>query len=490
MEYDVAIIGAGITGASIAFELSKYNLKTCLIEANNDVATMTTKANSGIVHAGYDPKPGTTMARLNVLGNKMYEELAPILNVHYKKVGSLVIGNTKENCELIKELFRRGTLNGVPDMRILTKEEIHEMEPNLADNMECALYAPSAGIVSPWEMCLALAENAVRNGVEIKLNSKVLNAHREEDYFELDTTSGKINAKYVINAAGLYADEIYNMALKDAGVEDNEFEITAVKGEYYLLDKSQGKIVNHVIFQTPNELGKGVLVSPTVHGNLIVGPNASKKVRGKEDVSNTSEALSYVREASSISVPNVSFKDNIRNFSGERATIEGMDDFIIEESKKVKGFINFAGIKSPGLTCGPAFGLEAVDLLRKAGLEMTKKEHFEIKPLPKYFKDMTKEEINEKIKQDPRYGQIICRCETVSEGEIVDALHRPFVVKSLDGIKRRTNAGMGRCQGGFCGPKVLEIIKRELNIRADDVLQDKEGSYIVCSHTKGGDENE
>ncbi|MDD6302108.1 MAG: NAD(P)/FAD-dependent oxidoreductase [Bacillales bacterium] len=490
MKYNVAIIGAGITGTAIAFELSKYDINVCLIEANNDVAMATTKANSGIVHAGYDPLPGTNMARLNVLGNKMYEELAPKLNVHYKKIGSLVIGRNEENRKLIETLYERGIKNGVPGMKILSKEEVRELEPNIQDDVDCALYAPSAGIVSPWEMALALAENAVRNGVDIKLSTKVVEINKVDGVFQIITNKKMIEADYVINAAGLYADEVYKMVLNDNDLKAKSFKIVPVKGEYYLLDKTQGKLANHVVFQTPNELGKGVLVSPTVHGNLIVGPNASYSARSKNDVSNTSEAFDYVRVASSISIKDISFRDNIRNFAGVRATIPGLDDFIIEESPYVKGFINFGGIKSPGLTAAPAFGLEAVELLRKCGASLNKKVDWDILPLPKFYKDMTKEEINQKIKENPQYGQIICRCETVSEGEIVDALHRPFVVNSIDGIKRRTNAGMGRCQGGFCGPKVLEIIKRELHIKADEVLQDKEGSNIVLSYTKGGKDDE
>lgn len=490
MKYDVAIIGAGITGTAIAFELSKYNISVCLIEKNNDVATMTSKANSGIIHAGYDPKPNTLMARLNVLGNKMYEELAPLLNVHYKQIGSLVIGSSAEDRKLIEQLYDRGIKNNVPDLKIIEKEQLQKMEPNIASNINFALYAKSAGIVSPWEMCLALAENAIRNGVILKLSTKVVEINKKNNEFEIITNKENIKANYIINAAGLFADDIYKMALDDLNLQDKSFNIVPIKGEYYLLDKSQGELVNHVIFQTPNELGKGVLVSKTVHGNLIVGPNASKTIRSKEDVSTTSSALEFVKNSAILSVPNITFKENIRNFSGVRATINEYDDFIIEESPYVKGFINFAGIKSPGLTCGLAFGKEAVSLLEKSGLVLNKKDNFIIKPLPKYFKDMSKEEINAKIKEDSRYGHIICRCETVSEGEIIDALHRPFVVNSIDGIKRRTNAGMGRCQGGFCGPQILNIIKRELNIKASDVLQDIEGSNIVLAYTKGGKSDE
>lgn len=485
MKYDVLIIGAGIVGSSIAFELSKYDLKVAVVEKENDVSLGTTKANSGIVHAGYDPRPGTIMARLNVLGNKMYEELAPKLNVHYKKIGSLVIGRNDKDKALIEELYRRGIENGVPELSIIDKDEIKKIEPNLNEDITVALLAKSAAVVSPWEMCLALMENAVRNGVELHLNSEVKEIKKENDCFIIKTNKNTFESKYVINAAGLYSDKINSLA---TGRDD--FSIVPIKGEYYLLDKGQGKFVNHVIFQTPNELGKGVLVSQTVHGNLIVGPNASFDLKSKDDVSVTQEALDYIRKASALSCSNINFRDNIRNFSGVRATISKFDDFIIGESDSVKGFINFAGIKSPGLTCGPAFGIEAKEILERSGLVFTKKDDFILVPLPKFFNEMSKEEIDMKIKENPLYGRIICRCETVSEGQIVDALHRPIVVPSIDAIKRRTNAGMGRCQGGFCGPKVLEIIKRELNLEPTEIMQDKEGSNIVLNYTKGGVKDE
>ena len=286
MKYDILIIGAGIVGSSIAFELSKYDLKVAVVEKENDVSLGTTKANSGIVHAGYDPRPGTIMARLNVLGNKMYEELAPKLNVHYKKIGSLVIGRNDKDKALIEELYRRGIENGVPELSIIDKDEIKKIEPNLNEDITVALLAKSAAVVSPWEMCLALMENAVRNGVELHLNSEVKDIKKENDCFIIKTDKNTFESQYVINAAGLYSDKINSLV---TGRDD--FSIVPIKGEYYLLDKGQGKTVNHVIFQTPNELGKGVLVSQTVHGNLIVGPNASFDLKSKDDVSVTQEAL-------------------------------------------------------------------------------------------------------------------------------------------------------------------------------------------------------
>ena len=478
--FDVIIIGCGITGASIAYELSKYELKVGILEALNDVGDETSKANSGIVHAGYDPTPHTLMAKLNVIGSEMYEKLCCDLNVHYEKIGSLVIGK-KEDEGKILELYHRGLENGVKDLSIIYKDEIKELEPNINDDIEIALYAKNAAIVSPFEITLAMTRNAVKNGVELFLNSKVLDVTKVDDYFLVKTYDNEFKTKYVINAAGVFADSIYKMVLKD---KNNGFTIVPVKVDYFLLDKDEGKLINHVIFQTPNKDGKGVLVSKTVHGNLIVGPDA-KEIEEKEDFSVSQESLDYVKDKASFTCNKINYRNNIRNFSGLRAKVLGFDDFIIGNSV-ISGFINFAGIKSPGLSAAPAFGDCAKEILKSLGQIFILKDDYKIYPLPKFFKDLTKDEINEKIKEDPLYGRIICRCETVSEGEIVSWLHDCIPVLSVDGIKRRCNAGMGRCQGGFCQPKILEIISRELNIKPLEVLQDKNGSNIVLDYTKGG----
>ena len=478
--FDCIIIGCGITGASIAYELSKYKMKLCILEANNDVADETSKANSGIVHAGYDPLPHTLMAKLNVIGSKMYPDLCKKLNVHYERIGSLVIGK-KEDEGKILDLYNRGLENGVEGLRVIDKKEIFKLEPNLASDIEVALYAPTAAIVSPWEMTLALTRNAVANGAILHLSSPVLDVTKIDDHFIVKTDKMELEAKYVINCAGCYSDKIYQMVLKD---KNPGFKITPVKGDYYLLDKSEGKLVNHVIFQTPNQNGKGVLVSKTVHGNLIVGPDAID-ADSKEDYSVTSDSLAFVKAKSLNTTSKINFRNNIRNFSGLRAKVVGFDDFIIGNSI-VSGFINFAGIKSPGLSAAPAFGPCAKEILESLGFIFEKLDDFKIVPLNKFFKDYTKEELNEKIKENPLYGRIICRCEGVSEGEIVDAINDIVPELSIDAVKRRCNAGMGRCQGGFCAPKVLEIISRELKISPLDVLQDKAGSNVLLEYTKGG----
>jgi glycerol-3-phosphate dehydrogenase len=479
MKYDVAIIGCGITGSAIALELSKYDLKVLVIEKENDVAMMTTKANSAIIHAGYDPLPGTRMARDNVLGSRLTEELAEKMNFHYKKIGSLVIGRKDKDKGLIDTLYERGCKNGVKDLKILDgREEILSIgEENLSEDIDYALYAPSAAIVSPWEMCLAFITTAVHNGVKLVLDTKVEEISFDHE-FTISTNHGYFMADYVINAAGLYADDVYASLLRH-----KDFEITPVKGEYYLLDKDMGSLFHHVIFQTPSNLGKGVLVSPTVHGNLIVGPNAEETSQ-KNKVNVTPQGLSTVRQKALLTTQKINFFDNIRNFAGNRAQIKGYDDFLIGPSPIYPHFINFAGIKSPGLSSAAAFGLEAKDILTECGLKMNLKSNFEYERMPNFFKDLPLEEKEEMIKKDNRYGRVICRCETITEGEIVAALHSAVPATTIDGVKRRTNAGMGRCQGGFCAPKVFEIIQRELGLGYDKIYQDRDGSQVVVSRTK------
>lgn len=480
--YDVLIIGAGITGASIAMELSKYRLKVAWLEKNNDVAMETSKANSGIIHSGYDPKPGTQMAKLNVLGAELFKELAPKLNIHYRRIGSLVAGRNEQDLDIIKQLRDRGIANGVGDVEIVTGDALRNLEPNLCEDIQFALYSPSAAIISPWEACLAFAQTAVNNGVSLFLNSKVEKINRDSDCYTVCVGDQSIRTRYVINCAGVYADDIFRMINCS---EEEDFTIEPVKGSYYLLDKSQGGIVRHVVFQTPGPNGKGVLVSPTVHGNLIVGPDAAKNVLCKEDCSVSSDSLDYIRRLSMHSTGKINFRDNIRNFAGLRSKVSGKQDFLIFASKSNPGFINFAGIQSPGLSCGPAFGIRAVELLRDVGCQLEEKVDFSYIPLKPYMKDLSIDEINRNIRENPLYGRIICRCEQISEGEIVDAIHQPIGATTIDGVKRRTNAGMGRCQSGFCGPRILEILKRELQCAATDICKDGLDSYIVAFERGG-----
>ena len=476
--YDVLIIGCGVTGAATAFELSKYKLRVGVLERENDVALGTTKANSAILHAGYDPEPGTLMAKLNVRGVELARELCQKLDVPYLGCGSLVLAFSQEELPALKELYRRGTENGVPGLELLSGDDARALEPNLSETVAAALHAPSAAICSPWEYCLALAETAVKNGVELHLNTEVTGMEKTSEGWTVHTNSGEFQTRFVINAAGVDAETVHAMAAPPS------FVTSPARGQYYLLDKSEGDRVGRVIFQCPSKVGKGVLVAPTVHGNLIVGPD-SEKVEGN-NTATTGDGLRFVRETAQKSVPSINFRESIRNFAGVRSSTD-RGDFIIEES--VPGFIDLAGICSPGLSAAPAIGEYAVELLAKDGLALEKKDTFICERRRTRFKELSVEERSALVEKDPAYGRVICRCETVTEGEILEALRSPIPPCSVDGVKRRVNAGMGRCQGGFCGPRVVDILARELNKSPDEIVQDQAGSWLLDRETKGGTAN-
>lgn len=474
--YDVAIIGSGVIGNSIFRELTKYNLKVVVLEKEKDVSMGTSKANSAIVHAGYDPKEGTLMAKYNVAGNEMFEDLCKELSVPFKRNGSLIIAFNDEDMKTVQALYENGTKIGVKDLQILSKEQVLEKEPNLNQEIFGALYAPTGGIVGPFEYTIALAENAVANGGEIKLEKEVV-AIEKNDTFKITTKDGEIiESKFVINAAGLYADKIHNLVCKES------FKIVPRSGEYFVMDKTQGNVVSHTIFQCPSKLGKGVLVTPTVHGNLLVGPDA-RDIEDKDDVGTLAEGLNEVRDASMRTTNKVNFREIIRSFAGLRANPD-TGDFIVEENDEVKGFIDVAGMKSPGLSSAPAIALDVVEILKEAGCKLDKKSDFKAKREQIHFMELSAKEKAELIKKNPQYGRMVCRCESITEGEIVDAIKRSIGIPSLDSIKRRCRPGMGRCQGGFCGPRVQEIIARECNVPLEDVVQEKSGSYILLGKTK------
>ena len=472
--YDVIIIGCGVTGAACAYTLSRYDLRVTVLEAANDVAAGTTKANSAILHAGYDPEPGTLMARLNVEGVRLAEEICAKLDVPYKKTGSMVLAFDEEDRACLETLLERGKQNGVPGLRLLTGEEARELEPELSPEVIAALLAPSAAIVNPWEYALAMAETAVKNGAELHRLCRVTAISREEDGFTVATANGTFRSRFVINAAGVHAGEIHGL------IAPRAFTIRPAKGEYYLLDKSEGSRVSRVIFQCPSHLGKGVLVAPTVHGNLIAGPTAEPS--GAEDVSVTAKGLETVRRLSARSVPGVRFRENIRNFAGVRASSD-RGDFIIEESA-VPGFFDAAGICSPGLSAAPAIGRYLADLLAERGLRLVEKTDFIDSRKRVRFHELDDGARSALIAQDPRYGRVVCRCETVTEGEVIACLHTPIPPVSVNGVKRRVGAGMGRCQGGFCGPRVQEILARELGVEPKEIPLEGPGSYILTGETK------
>ena len=477
--YDVTIVGCGVVGASLAYTLSRYDLRVLVLERENDVAMGTTKANSAIVHAGYDPAHGTLMARLNIRGAEMMESLCRDLSVKYKRVGSFVLAFDEAQKEHLEQLYRNGVENGVPGMELLDGDQARAMEPALAENVYGALYAPSAAIIDPWGLCIAEAETAVRNGVTLKLRSGVTGVEAREDSVLLHTASGDYETRYVVNCAGGWSHEISAMT------GEQEWEAHPSRGEYYLLDKSSGDLVHRVIFQCPTAAGKGVLLAPTVHGNLIVGPNAHH-VADPGAKETTLAGLDEVAAVSRKSVPSVDLRQSIRNFSGVRAETSE-PDFIIRPAKAMPRMLHVAGIKSPGLSSAPAIAEYAAELLAEMGVTLTEKPDWDGKRQQVRFKELSAEEKAALVARDPRYGRVICRCETITEGEILDAIHSPIPPCSVDGVKRRAGAGMGRCQGGFCGPKVLEIIARELNMNPVDVLLDKEGSYILTGKTAKGE---
>lgn len=478
--YDVIIIGGGVTGSSIARELSKYKIKVVVIEREDDVASGgASKANSAILHAGYDPVPGTLKAKLNVKGNEMYDELCRDLDVPMKRVGSLVVAFSEEEVKSIYKLFDRGIKNGVRQMSILSRDMVKEIEPNINDTVVAALYAKTAGIICPYGYTIAAAENAAQNGVEFAFNSTVRAIEKDDEgIFKVKTQNGEFLGRYVINAAGLYSDVINNMISK------KHFSVHPRKGEYLILDKDQGYLANTVIFQVPTKMGKGILVSPTVDGNLLIGPT-SEDIDDKEFRATTREGLNKAIIGAKKSVDKFDVRKTITQFTGVRSVpdVEG-EDFIIGESD-IKGFINVAGIESPGFTSAPAIAEMVVDILRDSGLNLIEKDDFNPKRRPVIrFNELSDDEKNKLIKQNPAYGRVICRCETVTEGEIIDAIKRPLGAKTIDGVKRRVRAGMGRCQGGFCGPRVLEILSREFNISPLEVTKHGGNSNVLSSRLK------
>lgn len=475
MKYDVAVIGGGVVGALITRALSKYDISVALLEKENDVAMGATKANSAIVHGGFDAKSGTLKAKLNVRGTELMPEVCKDLNVPYRNNGSLVLAFSDEEAEHIKVLYDRGIKNGVPELEIIDAAKVHELEPYASDEVKCALLSKTAGIVCPYELTIAATENAVTNGADFLRNCEVLSI-KQENGFKLETTLGEIEAEYVIDAAGLHSDDIARM------IGDESVEIIARRGDYYLLDKSFGYLADHTLFQCPNEMGKGALVTPTVDGNLLIGPSAIEQ-EDKDDTDTTSEGLDFVLSKALKSVPSVSLRGAITSFSGVRAHPK-TDDFIIGWSEKNNCFMLVAGIESPGLSAAPAIA-EYVEGLFKEKLELKEKTGYTLKrEAPVRFRKMTRDEREALIKKNSAYGRIICRCETITEGEIIDAIKAPAGARDVDGVKRRTRAGMGRCQGGFCGSKVVEILARELNVEMNEITKFGRESKIIFDKTK------
>ena len=473
MIYDVVIVGAGVIGGMVARELSRYDLSVCLLEKENDVASGASRANSGIVHGGYDPEIGTLKAKLNTVGVEMLYEAADALCVPYIKNGSMVCAFGEKEDPAVQELYDRGIANQIPGLEILSGEEARAIEPNLSTAITSVLHVTNAGIICPYDLTIASVGNAMDNGVELKRNFAVSAIEKREKGYLVTSASGEsVFAQYILNCAGGYSDKIAGM------VGDDYFTIIPRAGEYILLDKTEGSRVKHTIFQVPSEEGKGILVSPTVDGNLLTGPTAMK-VATPESRDTTPEGLAQVQRLSAKSVPSVNFRQVITSFTGVRSS-EKKGDFIIEESPKAPGVIHVAAIDSPGLTCSVSIAKYAVEQLQKAGLALTQKESWNGKREdPHAFRKMSDEEKNAYIQEHPDYGKIVCRCETVSEGEIRAAIRQNPGARDIDGVKRRTRSGMGRCQGGFCGPYVMKLIAEELGIPMETVTKNGGESFML-----------
>ena len=475
---DAVIIGAGVNGCAIARELSKKKLNIAVLEKSTDVCEGTSKANSGIAHAGFDARPGTLMARLNVRGSAMMESLSKELDFPYKKNGSLVLCFNEKDMEKLQELKERGIQNGVKNLEIIDRREAQELEPNIGQQVVGALHAPDGAIICPFGLTIALAENAAVNGVKFFFETKVEQINKKENSYEILTTRGNFEAKTVINAAGVYSDKIHNMVCEPG----DELEIIPRKGEYILYDKKVGSLVEHTLFQLPTSLGKGVLVTPTVHGNLLTGPTA-EDIEDKSEVKTSSEGLSAVLEKAALSILQVPSRQIITSFAGLRAH-GPKGDFIIGEVKGAPGFFDVAAMESPGLTCAPAVG-EYVAEMVNAYLQPEENKDFigTRKGIPNMALSSA-EERQRLIQENPAYANVICRCEMVTEGEILDAIRRPLGATTTDGIKRRTRAGMGRCQAGFCLPKTIEILAQELKKDVSEIVKANKGSHYLLSESE------
>ncbi len=474
--YDVVIIGAGVSGSASARELSRYKLNVCVVEKEEDVCCGTSKANIAIVHAGFDAEAGSLMAKLNVEGSQMMEGLSKELDFHYKNNGSLVVCLHEEEKPNLQDLYDRGVKNGVKDLRIIDREELVALEPNISDEAVAALYAPTGGIVCPFGMNIAFAENAATNGVEFKFDTEVTGLEKKDGSWVIKTSQGDIETKYVVNAAGVYADKFHNM------VSGKKLHITPRRGDYCLLDRSTEGFVTHTIFQLPSKFGKGVLVTPTVHGNTLIGPTAID-IENKEGTNTTQEGIDELINKAGTTVKGLPIRQVITSFAGLRAHEDG-HEFYIGELEDAKGFIDCAGIESPGLSSAPAIGKMVAEIVK----DLTNAEEN-----PNFVgtrkgildpKTLSNEERAELIKKDPAYGNIICRCEMITEGEIIDAIKRPLGAKSLDGVKRRTRAGMGRCQSGFCSPRTIEILARERGVDPAEITKAGGDSKIIVGINK------
>lgn len=473
---DVIIIGAGVVGCAIAYELSRYQADILVLEKEEDVCSGTSKANSGIAHGGYDAVPGSAKAAYNILGLQLMEEKSKKLDFAYDKIGSLVLCQDKEQLPELEALYQQGLQNGASGMQILSREEVLAMEPNVADTVEGALYCAEAGIINPFTMTIAYAEQANVNGVTFQFDQTVQAIEREDDHWKVVTSDQTYTAKIIVNAAGVHSDELNNQ------VNRQQYKIRPRKGEYLLLDNETKGLVSHVLFTLPTAAGKGVLVTPTTDGNILLGPT-SEFIGNKDEVETSTVGLAAVRTLSAKMVPSIPFNKVITSFTGLRAH-EEEGDFVIGESEDREGFYNCIGIESPGLTAAPAIGVEIAGQIQAKMAFPANPNFIEERQGIRHTAFMTREEHQAMIEENADYGRIICRCEQVTEGEILDAIHRPIGAKSLDGLKRRTRATAGRCQGGFCTPYLIEILARELGVDPLSITKKNKKSPLLSGQTR------
>lgn len=470
--FDITIIGAGVTGSLIAYYLSKYNLRVLVLEKESDVAEGASGANSAMIHSGHDPKPGTLKCKYNLLGNRMYPELCKELQVAFLPIGAFVVATSKEEEDKLSVLIDQCKERNVP-YEVYDGDKARELEPNLADSVCKVLSLPSTGIVTPWEVCIAAMEEAMLNDVELKLNYEVNSIHKDPDCFVINN---EIKTKVLINCAGAHCDEISMM------LGHSPYKVEAKKGEYFVLDHLNGSLVKRVIYPVPSEKGKGVLAVPTVHGNVLLGPNSDYCEDREDDA--TGSGLDYIRNEITKTIKNIPYNKMIHTFAGLRPHID-LNDFYIKEDEKIENFVHVAGIESPGLTAAPAIAEDVVNniVLPKFSNASLKQEYIKRKPFIN-MQDMSDKQKDELIKNDPDFGKIICRCEKISEGQIKDVINRKCGARTIKGVKMRCRPGMGRCQGGFCEPEVLRILSKELNKKSTDIRLDKEGSNVLLINAK------
>lgn len=477
MKYDIIIIGGGIVGCHLAHDLSKKsNIRTALIEREADIAGRATMANSAIIHSGHDPREGTLKARLNVRGSQMYEEICKELGTEFKRTSAFVAAASEDEEKVLDKLYKQAKSRGVP-VEYLSRDEALKKEPNLSDMVTKVIELPSTGIIYPWETAIALAEEAAQNDVDFYLEESVEAIERVSGGYTVITNKAQYDTEYIINAAGTSADKVYAM------VSDNvQFKITPRKGEYFVLDRLKEPLVSRVIYPVPSSAGKGVLVVPTTHGNVLLGPNS--EITNSEDLNNnTKESLDFVKREAARTVKNIPMEKVIRTFAGLRPTSTA-DDFIIEEAKDARHFINAAGIESPGLASAPAISEYILNEILARDLKLEDKTEYKKRRKNINLSKMSQKEKNELVKREPSFGKIVCRCEQITEGEIIDVIRRPLGARTVKGVKKRARPGMGRCQGGFCEPLVVDILARELNISPLEVRYDSADSVMLMEESK------